>query len=231
MSLMTHPTMIRLRSALRAAGLTKPLSGLLGRRNYEEEVDRALLSAVRPGDQVWDVGANVGHYSSRLAHAVGPRGRVFAFEPSPLNRQRLAETASGFANIVIMPFGLSVRSGQVAFQQGADEIGATSRLSRETAGDGMVSVELHRGDEVVASGIATTPNAIKIDVEGHELEVLEGLGVVLSSPTLRAVVVEVHFGLLAKDGRADVPNRIESTLRDAGFTLRWIDRSHLLAVH
>ncbi len=40
-----------------------------------------MLSVLRPGDAVIDVGANLGWYTVTLAQAVGPNGHVFAFEP------------------------------------------------------------------------------------------------------------------------------------------------------
>lgn len=228
MSIVTHPSVIRLRNALRAVGLTKALSLVMRKRDYEEDVDKALLGSVRAGDVVWDVGANVGHYSVRLAEVVGPQGRVYAFEPSAVNRLQLTKATCTHANISIMPYGLSSAAGRLAFAQGEDQIGATSRLVRD--GDGSDMVELRRGDALVSGGDAKQPDAIKVDVEGHELDVIEGLGEVLDSPQLRALVVEVHFGLLAKEGRADVPGLIEQRLAKAGFRLSWIDSSHLLAV-
>ena len=57
----------------------------LGRygRGYEESFRAAMFSCIRPGDCVWDVGANVGLYSELFAAAVGSAGKVISFEPSP----------------------------------------------------------------------------------------------------------------------------------------------------
>ena len=74
------------------------------------------------------------------------------------------------------------------------------------------------------------PNAIKIDVEGFELEVLQGMGPYLAEPTLRMIGVEVHFGILKERGIAYAPQRIEQLLVHNGYRVRWPDNSHLLAV-
>lgn len=74
------------------------------------------------------------------------------------------------------------------------------------------------------------PNAIKIDVEGFEVEVLQGLGPHLAAPTLRVIGVEVHFGILKERGMADAPQRIERLLARNGFRVQWPDSSHLLAL-
>ena len=57
----------------------------LGRhgKGYEESVRTAMFACIRPGDCVWDVGANIGLYSELFAAAVGPAGKVISFEPSP----------------------------------------------------------------------------------------------------------------------------------------------------
>jgi hypothetical protein len=82
---------------------------------------------------------------------------------------------------------------------------------------------------VVESGEVDAPNVIKIDVEGHEYEVLLGIPTLLRDRRLRAVLVEIHFALLEDTGRSDQPRLIETTLLEAGFEIDWIDLSHLLA--
>ena len=52
---------------------------------YERELQEVFTAHVRPGDVVFDVGANVGFYSLLAARLVGPKGRVVAFEPAARN--------------------------------------------------------------------------------------------------------------------------------------------------
>ena len=52
-------------------------------RVYEEKFSQALLSNVRPGDIVWDIGANLGFYTQQFLERVGTSGRIVAFEPAP----------------------------------------------------------------------------------------------------------------------------------------------------
>jgi hypothetical protein len=51
----------------------------------------------------------------------------------------------------------------------------------------------------------------------------------LRSPSLRGLMIEVHFALLEGRGYRRAPDRIRSLLQDAGFRCEWVDASHLLA--
>lgn len=231
MSLLTHPSVIWLRNVLRAAGLTKSLALLRSKGGYEAAVDTVLQETLRPGDVVWDVGANVGVYTVKMAKRVGPEGKVFAIEPSSKNLEQLRSTCANITNISILPMGLSSAVGRAKLQQGSDELGATSRLAafEEPTSHQQEEVDLCSGDDLVKSGMAGMPNVAKVDVEGHEYEVLDGLSELLKDSRFRALIMEVHFGLLASAGRADVPALIESRLSKEGFKVEWIDPSHLHA--
>ncbi len=85
MSLRTNRTVIALRNAGRALGVNRLLSSLLAPGGYEGQFQNAMFDAVQAGDCVWDVGANVGLYTTNVAERVGLSGKVCAFEPSPEN--------------------------------------------------------------------------------------------------------------------------------------------------
>jgi Methyltransferase FkbM domain len=74
--------------------------------------------------------------------------------------------------------------------------------------------EPHRqaGASPIESG-TKSPNAIKMDVEGYELEMLEGFGPTLASRAPRVVGVEVHFGILRDRGMQNAPRQIEALLQ------------------
>ena len=231
MSLTTNPVALRVRGFLRRAGLTQGLSCLLYGGGSEDAFSRALRTAVRPGDVIWDVGANVGLYTPSMADWVGPDGKVFAFEPSRQNLERLRSACAPHSNITVFPFGLSSTTQRVRFLQGGDRTGATSRVlgEHETPASAAERVELRAGDDLIGRGEAVVPNVAKIDVEGHEYEVLEGMRQTLQDPRLRDLFIEVHFALLAKEKRTDVPSAIERRLRGLGFKTQWTDPSHIHA--
>jgi len=154
-------------------------------------IHRLMDRFVRPGATVIDVGANIGYNSIRAALRAGPRGRVVAVEPTPdtlaVLRHNIA--ASGLANIDIAP----VAAGSIAGEQDFFVRGARSAVnslfpeSRYASVTRVLRVPVMRLDDLV-NGEA---DVVKIDVEGAELEVLEGMPRILSVPRV-ALIVEWH---------------------------------------
>lgn len=229
MSWRTNSLTLSLRNMGRRLGLNSFLMSFVSSSSYENKFNKALLSCVKKNDVVWDVGANIGHYTRLFADLTGLQGKVFAFEPSPQNHNRLALNLKGVENVVLLPYGLGDKEDTVAFKQGDDELGATSQVTHNNSGG--VVVDIRSGDSLLADGsIVNAPKVIKIDVEGYEWEVLEGMKELLKYPSLRTIGIEVHFGILQERGMAQVPQQIEQLLLDSGFSLSWPDSSHVLAV-
>ena len=232
MSLRTNKIALSLRNVGRELGVNKFIMKLAGSKSYEDKFNKFLLGSVHPNDCVWDVGANIGFYTTQFAELVGATGKVFAFEPSPQNYSELQKNVSAAGNVNLLPFGLGEKAETLAFKQGDDDLGATSQVLTpgQEQGGTTFQVEIRSGDQLVQSGVAQTPNSIKIDVEGFELEVLNGMKQILRNQALRSIAIEVHFGLLANRGMANAPKEIELMLSAAGFSCSWPDPSHLVGV-
>jgi len=166
-----------------------------------------------------------------FAELVGPEGAVLAFEPSPANQSRLKAAVEQLSNVVIVPVALGAEDAMARFQQGGDPLGATSKLLNASSPGAEASLEVRvaRGDTLVSAGMAPSPNVIKIDTEGAEVEVLHGLDHVLNAPELHTLCIEVHFGLLNERGMKDGPRQVERILAAVGFGCRWPDSSHIVA--
>jgi FkbM family methyltransferase len=229
--MMTGPVVLWMRRQVRRLGLSGAIGKLMQRRGYEAAHWRAMAGAIRPGDCVWDVGANVGHYTLRFADLVGTEGCVIAFEPSQANFARLQAAVADRGAVASRLLGLSNGADEAWLRQGADDLGATSEIIklRSNDSDRLQPVRIDSGDRLIDRCDVLPPNVIKIDVEGHECEVIEGLRATLRDPALRAVFIEVHFAILAAKGRSNAPCKIEQLLRGSGFDIRWTDPSHLHA--
>jgi FkbM family methyltransferase len=106
--------------------LNRRFAKLLMSGGYEARYSAAIARCIRKGDNVWDVGANVGYYALSFSDQFGSSGRVFAFEPSPLNLTYLRRRAIAAENVVVLPFGLSEVRGQLSFREEPD--GTTSHI-------------------------------------------------------------------------------------------------------
>jgi len=193
---------------------------------YEARFRSMLEQSIRAGDVVWDVGANVGLYTELFARRVGDGGIVCAFEPAPACFEALRRCVGSFAQARLFNFALGSHDGMLPFTLAPDPLAATHSFASAT---GSFQVRVARADSLVGGGEAAAPAVLKIDVEGFEEEVLDGASEVLRRQTVRAVFLEVHFGILEGRGRRHAPASIVEKLRAHGFSTRWIDPSHLAA--
>lgn len=230
MSWKTNKIVLGIRDLGRKSGANVYISGLLGRSDYEHQFKRAMLQAIRPGDVVWDVGANRGFYSREFSTLVGSEGKVIAYEPSPDNVEHLKASVEMLDNVSILSAALGDHEDILSFEQGGDALGATGRVV-ETIGQtrSHFKVPVFSGDYLIRSGKCSKPNIIKIDTEGYELSVLRGLRQSLVDEAVRTVCVEIHFGSLKERKLPDAPRQIEVLLAKAGFTVNWTDPSHIVA--
>ena len=228
MSWRTNSVVILTRSICRSLGINKYVAKFILGEEYEHNYDRGFSKCIQLGDCIWDIGANIGHYTASFSHRVGNTGKVIAFEPSPMNFARLSEKCSSLSNVSLHQVGIGATDSMMKFIQGGDSLGATSRFVDEK-GDGE-SISIRSAESLLEHASVPRPNVVKIDVEGFELDVLNGFGRLLENNDLRAIGVEMHFGILQERGQTDAPARIEKLLTHSGFKIRWADPSHILAV-
>jgi FkbM family methyltransferase len=156
--------------------------------SYESQKQRFVSKALRPGQIVYDVGANVGLYSLLASGAIGPNGHVFAFEPVTENVFYLERhlALNGISNCSIVRAAVCVQDGIRQFDFSDDR--SRGRLSAHGTG----SVPTIRLDSFLAADWERRrPNFVKIDVEGGEAEVLEGAVSLLKENSL-IVSVATH---------------------------------------
>jgi len=152
----------------------------LGSYEYAKRI--VFERTVRENSVVFDVGAHVGFYTLLASVLVGPRGRVFAFEPFPANLVYLQEhlRLNRIENVTVVEAAVSDKCGTAFFDEGP------SSSMGHISPNGRLQVETVAIDELVAKGELPLPDFLKMDIEGAEALALSGAKSVLaqSHPTM-----------------------------------------------
>jgi FkbM family methyltransferase len=160
----------------------------------EPAVQEALRRHVERGATVFDLGANVGFFSILSARLVGPEGRVEAFEPVPASAAAVRAHAAlnGLSNVHVHEAAVSDRRGSTRLWLARERSQAhlADRGVRQDA-DQAITVPLIALDDEIEAGRLPVPSVLKIDVEGSEIAVLEGLRRTLATHDL-VVICELH---------------------------------------
>jgi FkbM family methyltransferase len=201
---------------------------------YEERFAKIMFDHIRPGDVVWDVGANHGYFTTRFADAVGESGMVVAFEPDRANFDSLTRAIGFRKNVQRENSALGDSDGMadlyVSAEDGCDyDIYQLAPINDNPRLKSVSQVSVLRGDTYRNANPHVAPNRVKIDVEGFEYEVLLGLSDTLKSSQLLSVFIEVHFTCLRERGMADAPAKIITLLKAHKFRTQWAGPCHLVA--
>lgn len=138
-----------------------------------------ILANISKGESVLDIGCHKGGYLHWIRQAVGKDGVVNAFEPQPSLHDYISEAinAYGYKNINLYHAGVSSQEGVLELfipkTKGLTSPGATFEDRSNTNNGHFISVPVIQLDKLLA-GRKKRISFIKMDVEGHELQVFKG---------------------------------------------------------
>lgn len=193
-----------------AQGVGKGLRFNPGRSNAgyalgttEPHLQQALQLLLSPGMTVLDLGASVGFHAMLAARFVGPSGRVVCFEPVAENARLIRHNAAlnGFSHVSVEEVAVGARDGQARFL-----LSETPNWGKVAQGDepppaaGERVVPQRSVDSVMAERGLAKPGLIKIDIEGAEVDALDGAKETLAAAR-PVLLIELH-GTNAKVARA-----------------------------
>jgi FkbM family methyltransferase len=182
----------------------------------EPEVQAALVSLLRPGHVFYDVGANVGFYTVLASKRVGPKGRVYAFEPVPANVRAIHRNLelSHSDNATILPYAVTDSTGPLTLTLSEEPFWTRlSSLPPPPHPSGTIQVTGVSIDELVAARTIAPPDVIKLDVEGAEGHVLAGMRETMFA--YRPVLVcELH----------NTWHEVRGLLEEAGYSMSYLRR-------
>lgn len=148
---------------------------------WEKRTTDFIKETLKPGMTFVDVGAQAGYYTL-LAHSLG--AKVLAFEPSTKNRELLEKNIkdNDFSEIEILSFALSNKDEKVKLYDGKTS-GENSLVDNGKKFEEVDSIKWDNLNREI-------PNIIKIDVEGFEKQVLEGMSDILNTDKEIYIIIE-----------------------------------------
>ncbi len=198
------------------------VSSKIGRQGYfEADLTSMFIDVLRRGMVVYDVGSHFGYFSLLASELVGAQGRVFAFEPTATTYNVLTTNAARRDNITCQNVAAFRQSGQISFwDQGLDSSSVNFVVNDAKAVDPdhtkrgrMITVPAIKLDDFAAEH--GDPDFLKIDAEGSEGPILEGMSQILqrSHPSIS---LEMGDGISQKTGNRPCRENVEYLL-DHGY--------------
>lgn len=186
-----------------------PHKSIIGRsilfeKIWEPDVTKFISSWIKPDITVLDIGADIGYYTLLFAKLVGPKGKVYSFEPIPKAKWYLDENIKNnkLNNVETFSFALFDKQGHVCLED--PFIKSKINLSKKTLRKNDIMVEMKIFDSWRPNEIIEKVDLVKIDVEGAEMNILRGMKATLQNER-PSILVEVHpyqlksFGFTASD--------------------------------
>jgi FkbM family methyltransferase len=197
---------------------------------YEPFILDLFSIYLKKGDTFLDIGANIGQHSMFAGAIVGEHGRVHSFEPIPRIYSQLNESVekNNFQNrFTLHNFALGDHDHSLELFLEKNNIGGSSFVEKTGRAE-HITVHIKKGDDVLTS--EKNISLVKIDVEGYEYEVLEGIHETL---VRHMPVIILEFSYISYKNKSSThAEKILSILTDIGYTLYDIeDNMNVITSH
>ena len=173
-----------------------------------------------PAPVLFDVGGHLGEYTEAFLQA-HPSGRAVIFEPSKVHFRILKDRLGRKENVTLVNKGLGERCGEFELYKNA-EVSAIASLTKRRldhfniAMDKVEHVTVQTLDEALQQHDVAAIDLLKIDVEGHELDVLRGAACAFRDKSIK--LVQFEFGGCNLDTRTSLQD-FYYFFREHGFTI------------
>ena len=182
---------------IRDKGLSSDLY-LRGKR--ENKATDEFQKRLREGMVIVDAGANIGYYALMEAKAVGEKGKVYAIEPIPQNIELLKKNieANGYGNMEVFQLAVGDKNGRQDIF-----VSRQSNLSTFCKNPGLdqsgetLSVEVASLDSFLEG--KRLPDIVRMDVEGYEYEILQGMGQTMKKDRSMQFFIEIHADFMGME--------------------------------
>ncbi|MBO1053608.1 FkbM family methyltransferase [Dolichospermum sp. UHCC 0352] len=172
--------------------------------DFEPWITSMIRYLVRPGEIVCDIGANIGDTAFQILPYLGSSGHIYCFEPVPILQVCLTENlkANNVSCITLVPKALSNSSGQLMMTVQGTHFGGAYIIKDDNNHNSInekIEIEVTTFDLWLKDNSISQVAVCKVDVEGHELEVFEGMKNSLDAGRVGSIVFERHHDCNSSD--------------------------------
>jgi len=187
---------------------------------YEPEQTGWFRECLEPEDTAIDIGASFGYYTTLGSALVGPSGKVFSFEPSPVASQVIEEAIrdSGIRNIVLTIAAAGKANGSVPLHLPNSRSLHSPSIFYSDPDFSQVRVPMISLDCFEPQKDVSKVKLVKIDVEGYEPDVLDGMEHLVRSRRIENVLCEFSSGWLVRN--STTPKQLMDRFLELEFDIR-----------
>ena len=188
---------------------------------------KIIKNNVKDGDNVVDLGANIGYFTLILAKLVGPTGKVFAFEPDPRNLALLKKNVeyNNYKNVIIIPKAVSNVNDKCTLYTGQKTFGQNKIYKpKKTKTQKFIPIDsetVRLDDFFKTNGLLDKISFIKMDVEGAEFLALSGMKEILKLNKNIKIFTEAEISYLEDAGSSY--DQFIDLLTENDFTFSLVD--------
>ena len=156
------------------------------------------ISAEVDNVTVFDIGTNIGYYLLIEARTLGDRGEIYAIEPHPRNRD------IALKNIELNGYNVNISEGAIGATTGTSELYVSDSSNKHSVNNtpvgntcvDVIEVSEYQVDDFIESngGCPSDINVIRMDIEGYETQVFDGMKKTLNTETPLIMFIELHTG-------------------------------------
>jgi FkbM family methyltransferase len=157
-------------------------------KNDKTEID-LLKQIIKPGDNILDIGANIGFYAKILSGLTGDKGQVFCFEPDSQNFKYLVKNTKGIRNINLFNKAVSDKTDVIKVYK-SKLLNVDHRTYPVNNYDSIEEISSVSIDELITEKVIGKVNVIKIDIQGYELTAFNGMKHLLATNNDIKIIAE-----------------------------------------
>lgn len=207
------------------------MSGYLVLGSYEPETIKHFKDSLKEGATAVDIGTNIGYYTIIAGKKIGPRGKVFAYEPNRDSFNLLKQNIeiNNFCNVTPVNIALSDSLGKRVLYFGDNKCTHSFADNRKTGKNEIVATDTL--DNSLKKYGSPKIDVLKMDIEGAEILALEGMAETIKRSPGLAIFTELYPKAIRRLGRS--PVEFLEKMRDFGFSISVIDedRKDLVALN